>query len=109
MACDREIRVLFCPAFRPYYQPYFMKLNASLLVLPALVVGMQAALAADITGTVTLNGTAPAEKVNDAIASDPNCGKLHPEPVTTHFYVVGDKNGLGDVVITLKGEGLKSA
>ena len=58
----------------------------------------QAASAADITGTVTLNGTPPPEQVNTHIASDPICGKLHPEPVKTQFFVVGPKGELKDVL-----------
>lgn len=57
--------------------------------------------AGDITGKVTLKGTAPAEK---EIPMDPSCGKLHPNSKpTTRFYVVGADNGLGDVVVYLKG------
>jgi plastocyanin len=79
-----------------------MRINPRFLILPALVAGLQAASAADITGTITLTGTPPPEKVNDQITSDPNCGKLHTEPVKTQFYVVGTKGELKDVVVYLK-------
>ena len=80
-----------------------MKMNFRWLVVPALLTGLQAASAADITGTVTLSGTPPPEKVNELIKNDPNCGKLHTDDVKTQFYVVGANNGLRDVVVTLKG------
>jgi hypothetical protein len=80
-----------------------MKLNSRWLIIPALAAGLQAATAADITGTVTLSGTPPPELVNDAIKNDPLCGKLHSEDVKTQFYVVGSKGELKDVVVMLKG------
>jgi len=76
-----------------------MQINPNYLALAALAAGLQAAVAADITGTVTLNGTPPEEKLNQLIADDPNCGKLHTEPVYTQFYVVGPNKGLKDVVV----------
>jgi Carboxypeptidase regulatory-like domain len=85
-----------------------MKINSQWFIIPALIVGFQTARAADITGTVTLNGTPPAEQVNELIAADVNCGKLHPQPVKTEFYVVGANNGLRDVVVYLTGISGKS-
>lgn len=79
-----------------------MKLNLQFLAVPALLAALQTASAGDITGTVKLNGAAPPDLVNDAIASDPNCGKLHTEPVKIQFYLVGADNGLKDVVVYLK-------
>lgn len=76
-----------------------MRINPTYLTVVALVAGLQAASAGDITGTITLSGTPPEEKVNQAIADDPNCGKLHTEPVKTQFYVVGPNKGLKDVVV----------
>ena len=78
-----------------------MKLNPRFLVIPALVAGLQAASAADVTGTVTLNGKPPEEKVID-MSSIPDCGKAHSEPVKTQFYVVGSNNGLKDVVVAIR-------
>jgi plastocyanin len=86
-----------------------MKMNPRFLVIPALIAGLQAASAADITGTVTLKGTPPAEKTIEQIASDPNCGKLHSGPVKTQFYVTGSKGELKDVVVVLRGISGKSA
>ncbi|MDB6110814.1 MAG: hypothetical protein JWR69_2564 [Pedosphaera sp.] len=85
-----------------------MKLTSRFLIIPALLAGLQAASAADITGTVTLNGTPPPEQVNTHISNDPICGKLHSEPVKTQFFVVGPKGELKDVVVTLKGAPAKS-
>jgi hypothetical protein len=78
-------------------------MNLRFLFIPALMAGLQAAVAADITGTITLNGTPPPELVNTAIAADPNCGKLHPDPVMTQFYVVGPNKELRDVVVYITG------
>jgi plastocyanin len=85
-----------------------MRIHPRFLILPALVAGLQTASAADITGTVTLTGTPPPEKLNEQISSDPNCGKLHPEPVKTQFFVVGPKGELKDVVVYLKNVSGKS-
>jgi hypothetical protein len=78
-----------------------MKLNASFLVIPAMVAGLQAASAADITGTITLNGTPPPPVVID-MSSVPDCGKAHSEPAKIQVYVVGAKGELKDVVVSLK-------
>lgn len=79
-----------------------MKMNPGFLIVPALIAGLQAATAGDITGTITLTGTPPPEKVNTQIDSVPDCAKLHTEPVKTQFYVVSPKNELKDVVVYIK-------
>lgn len=79
-----------------------MRINPSFLIVPALVAGLQAASAGDITGTITLTGTPPPERVNEMINSVPDCAKLHTEPVKTQFYVVGSKGELKDVVVYIK-------
>src|SRR5215469_2556800 len=72
----------------------------------ALLIGVLAATsitrAADITGTITLIGTPPAEVPITPLMDDPNCGPLHKETPTTHFYVVGPKGEFRDVVVSLK-------
>ncbi len=78
-----------------------MRINLKHLTIAALATGLQAASAGDITGTITLSGTPPEEKVNQAIADDPNCGKLHTAPVKTQFFVVGPNNGLKDVIVSI--------
>lgn len=79
-----------------------MKTTPLLALGIALATGV--ANAGDITGTVTLSGTPPAEKVITPLKDDATCGKLHPgETPTTKFFVVGPNKGLADVVVMLKG------
>jgi len=85
-----------------------MKINSTIAVVAGLVATMQLASAGNITGTVTLSGTPPAEKEITPLKDDATCGKFHPTPPTTHFYVVGANKGLGDVVVMLKGISGKS-
>ncbi len=75
-----------------------------LILFAALQPGTRAA---DIAGTVTLKGTPPPEKLID-FAANPVCGQLHSEPVKTQFYVVGEHDGLKDVVVMLTGVSGKS-
>lgn len=79
-----------------------------MVIVAGLCVGAQLAFAADITGTVTLKGTPPKEKDITPLKDDPTCGKLHTEMPTTHFYVVGPKGELADVIISLEGISGKS-
>jgi plastocyanin len=72
------------------------------LVASALWVGLQTAPAGDITGTVTLKGTPPKEKDITPLKEDVTCGKFHSEMPTTHFYVVGPKGELADVVVSIQ-------
>ena len=81
---------------------------SSVLALTALVGGLHIARGADITGTVTLEGTPPPEKLNELIKNDPVCGPLHTDPVYTTFYVVGPKGQLADTVVMLTGVSGKS-
>src|SRR5208283_2062419 len=74
----------------------FFLLFATLAFLPA-------APAADITGVVTIKGTPPAEKEITPIMENPDCAALYKTAPTTHFYVVGPKGELADVVVSLKG------
>ena len=73
-----------------------------------LAAGIQVVSAGDITGTVTLKGTPPDEKKITPIMDDANCSKLHTTVPTTHFYVVGPKGELADVVVSLQGISGKS-
>ena len=81
-----------------------MRINPRSLIIPALAAGLQVAMAGDITGTITLSGTPPPERVNDVITQPQyaDCGKLHSEPVKTEFYVVGPNKELRDVVVSIK-------
>jgi plastocyanin len=72
----------------------------------AFLIGVLAATsishAADITGTITLVGTPPAEAPYTPLMADSICGPLYKETPTTHFYVVGPNGEFGDVVVALK-------
>lgn len=72
-----------------------------------LVASVSSAIAADVTGKVSLKGTPPPEK---ELPLDAACGKLWPnEKPKTRFYVVGADQALGDVFVYLKADGLKGA
>src|SRR5690348_14087930 len=58
--------------------------------------------AADITGTITLKGTPPAEVEIAPIMDNADCAAMYDKTPTTHFYVVGKNGELADVVISLK-------
>jgi plastocyanin len=85
-----------------------MNKTTALVVVGALWLGLQATPAADITGIVTLKGTPPKEKDIIPLKEDATCGKLHTDMPTTHFYVVGSKGELADVVVSLQGISGKS-
>jgi hypothetical protein len=86
-----------------------MKLSFALFTAIGIAGLAQFASAADITGTVTLNGTPPAEKEITPLENDAVCGKLHTGKVFTEFYSVGPNKGLADVIVMLKGVPAKSA
>jgi plastocyanin len=72
------------------------------LAVGALAV-CQLAQAADVSGVITLKGTAPAEKEITPIRNDPNCSAMYPGALpTTHFYAVNKDGDLADVVVYLK-------
>jgi plastocyanin len=77
------------------------------LLLVAMLAGATTACAADIIGTITLKGTPPAEKdIGPSMTgASPECAAMYsPNKLpTTHFYVVGPKGELADVVVSLKG------
>jgi plastocyanin len=58
--------------------------------------------AGDISGTVTLKGTPPAEAQIPAAKENDGCGKFFPQVPTTHHYVVGKNGELANVVVALK-------
>lgn len=76
-----------------------------LSVLLALAPG---ARAADIIGTITLKGTPPPEVPYTPLMDNPDCAAMYKTAPTTHFYVVGSKGELADVVVSLKGVAGKS-
>jgi len=85
-----------------------MKNRTGLLVLAlgaagTLLASRAAARAADLYGTITFKGTPPPEINIVPLKNDPTCGPMHKTMPTTHFYKVGPKGGLADVVVGLKG------
>jgi plastocyanin len=76
--------------------------NISKLIVITGLAAMQTTFGADITGTITLKGTPPPEKDITPLKDDVNCGKLQATMPTTHFYVVGSKGELADVIVQLK-------
>lgn len=85
-----------------------MNKTTALLAGGLVVAALQLSYAGDITGTITLKGTPPKEKDITPLKDDVNCGKLHTDMPTTHFYVVGPNGGLADVVISVEGISGKS-
>ena len=80
-----------------------------LLLSLGIFSALQLASAGDITGTITLKGTPPAEKELTPIKDDPYCSTMYPGALpTTHFYVVSAGGGLADVIVSLKGISGKS-
>jgi plastocyanin len=79
-----------------------MKTKSLFAVVTMVAVAAQVASAGNIVGTITVNGTPPPEKDITPLKSDENCGKLHETMPTTHFYMVGAKHELADVVVSLK-------
>lgn len=80
--------------------------------LALLIAGFTVSLTAgDLTGTVTLKGTPPAEKDITPLHEDSTCGKL-PGAATakTAHYIVGAKGELANCIVIIKGvPGAKSA
>ena len=80
-----------------------MKKTSSLIIVAGIVAALQGIRAGDITGTITLKGTPPAEKEITPLKDDANCGKLQSTVPTTHFYVAGPKAQLADVIVSVVG------
>ena len=91
--------------------PALLKImKKSLLILTlGIFAALPLARAGDITGTITLKGTPPAEKELTPIKDDPTCSTMYPGALPkTKFYVVGAGGELADVVVSLKGISGKS-
>lgn len=82
--------------------------NISLVLLIVALAGTSGGRAADIIGTITLNGTPPPEVPYTPLMNDSTCAAMYTNTPTTHFYVVGPNHGLGDVVVYLKNVTSKS-
>lgn len=74
----------------------------SFVLLIGILTAATISRAADITGTITLTGTPPAEEPYTPLMEDPTCGSLHTDTPTTHFYVVGKNGEFADVIVSLK-------
>lgn len=85
-----------------------MKKTTSWFLTATLLAAAPLAGAADVTGTITLKGTPPKEKDITPLKDDVNCGRLQTGMPTTHFYVVGAKGELADVVVSIEGVSGKS-
>jgi plastocyanin len=79
-----------------------MKISSFFLLI-AMPAFLPVAQAADITGIITFKGTPPAETEITPLMDNEDCGAMYKETPTTHFYVVGPKGELADVVVSLKG------
>src|SRR5215471_8935053 len=101
-ACALISRML---GFFGFFQVGNINMNKTtvLTALGAFALTCQLASAGDVTGTITLKGTPPKEKDITPLKDDPTCGKLHTDMPTTHFYVVGSKGELADVVVSVQG------
>jgi plastocyanin len=76
----------------------------SVFLLLATLAAAPVAHAADIVGIITFKGTPPAEKEITPIMDNADCAAMYNgKTPTTHFYVVGPKGELADVVVSLKG------
>ena len=82
--------------------------KTSLILLITALAGIPIVRAADIVGTVTLNGTPPPEVPYTPLMNDPTCGAMYTTAPTTHFYVVGPNHELADAIVSLKGVAGKS-
>jgi plastocyanin len=85
-----------------------MNKTTILLTAAGLALAAQWAPAGDITGTITLKGAPPKEKVIAPYKDDVNCRNLTPETPTTRFYVVSANGELADVVVSVQGISGKS-
>ncbi len=85
-----------------------MSKTITLLAAAGLALSAPWAQAGDITGTITLKGAPPKEKVISIYKDDVHCCNLTAGTPTTHFYVVGPNAELGDVVVSVQGISGKS-
>jgi len=82
--------------------------NIGFLTAVALATTLTTTFAGDITGTVTLKGTPPAEKEISPLKEDATCGKAYATMPTTHFFMVGAKGELAETIVMVKGISGKS-
>ena len=90
--------------FSIQYYLMFLKQVLSNFLLAVILAAMPVARAADIIGVITFKGTPPKEISITPIMDNPDCAAMYNgKTPTTHFYVVGPKGELADVVVYLKG------
>jgi hypothetical protein len=65
----------------------------------AITPGTRGVPAGRVAGRAVLRGTPPSEK---AITLDAVCGRLHPAPMFTRHYLVGEGGGLANVFVYVK-------
>jgi plastocyanin len=76
---------------------------SSVFLLIAILTAPSILRAVDITGVIIFKGTPPAEKEITPLMDNADCAAMYKDTPTTHFYVVGPKGELADVVVSLKG------
>lgn len=77
-------------------------MNVRALILSLAVATASASMAsAQVAGTVKLDGPAPEPKKVD-MSTNPDCAKLHADPVEDDTVVVDDKGNLQNVIISIK-------
>ena len=79
-----------------------MKIS-SIFPLIAALAFLPVAHAADIIGVITFKSTPPAEKEITPLMDNADCAAMYNgKTPTTHFYVVGPKGELAEVIVSLK-------
>lgn len=77
-------------------------MNVRALILSLAVVSASASMTwAQVSGTVKLDGPAPEPKKVD-MSTNPDCAKLHADPVPDDTVVVDDKGNLQNVIVSIK-------
>ncbi len=82
-----------------------MKRNGWLSTLSAVALSAAVGSASygQVSGTVKLEGKAPARGPVAGLAQNPDCAKLHKEPVLDETVVVDKEGNLANVIVFLKG------
>jgi plastocyanin len=79
-----------------------MKWTALLATIALAGGSYSATVSGQIIGKVTLDGEAPEPKEINMAAADPKCAAIHANPIFEESIVVGDKNELANVVVSIK-------
>jgi plastocyanin len=92
----------FPHTFSVQYCFMLFKKALSIFLLAVIMAATPILRAADIVGVVTFKGTPPAEKEIAPLMDNADCAASYKTAPTTHFYLVGPKGDLADVVVSLK-------